>query len=212
MSATDTELPSLIASFIALEQADTLSRPTAPTLITPTATIFVGSHGSIDFDTWDAVVSCSSTDQTGNQYTSTRGRPKVLRFPVSQGKIGSRALRAHLHLLAPFLQPILDSTTSEDAAKSVKILFTCPTGTDLAIGTALVALCLFFHDDGSRSNYLAPRDGNEEAQTGKNSPRVRTNIDKLLIRRRLAWITTAKPGARPSRETLQAVNTCLIGR
>lgn len=212
MSATDTELPSLIASFIALEQVDIQSRPIAPTLITPTATIFVGSHGSIDFDTWDAVVSCSCTNQTENQNTSTGGRPKVLHFPIPQGKLGSRALRAHLHLLAPFLQPILDSTTSEDAAKCVKILFTCPTGTDLAIGTALVALCLFFNDDGSRSKYLAPRDEIEEAQTGNDSLGVRTNIDKLLIRRRLAWISTAKPDARPSRETLQAVNTCLIGR
>ncbi|KAI4237968.1 MAG: hypothetical protein LQ349_001429 [Xanthoria aureola] len=213
MSATDTELPSLIASFIALEQTNIQSRPTAPTLITPTATIFLGSHGSIDFDTWDAVVSCSCTNETGNENTSTGGRPKILRFPVSQGKIGSRALRSHLHLLAPFLQPILDSTTSEDAAKPVKILFACPTGTDLAIGTALVALCLFFNDDGSRSSYLAPRDEIEEAQTGKGSQGVTSNIiDKLLIRRRLAWITTAKPDARPSRETLQAVNTCLIGR
>ena len=37
-------------------------------------------------------------------------------------------------------------------------------------------------------------------------------IDKSFIRRRLAWITTAIPEANPSRSTLQAVNSFLIGR
>lgn len=39
-----------------------------------------------------------------------------------------------------------------------------------------------------------------------------TIIDKPLIRRRLAWITTTKPEANPSRSTLQAVNSFLIER
>ncbi|KAI4280230.1 MAG: hypothetical protein L6R38_004617 [Xanthoria sp. 2 TBL-2021] len=217
MSATNTELPSLIALLVTGEQADVQSQHTAATLITPASSIWIGSNGSIDSDAWDAVVCCSCTDpftdlQAKNQAMSTERQPKVLHISIPQGKIGSRALRTHLHLLAPFLQPILESNTSEDATKPLKILFTCPTGIDLAIGTALVALCLFFDDDGNRPNSLKRRDENEEVQTDRETPRVRTKIDKLLIRRRLAWITTAKPDARPSRETLQAVNTCLIGR
>ncbi|KAI4252935.1 MAG: hypothetical protein L6R42_007771 [Xanthoria sp. 1 TBL-2021] len=217
MSATNTEVPSLIASLVTGEQADVQSQHTAATLITPTSSIWIGSNGSIDSDAWDAVVCCSCTNpvtdlEAKNKAMSTKRQPKVLRLPVPQGKLGSRALRTHLHLLAPFLQPILESNTSEDATEPFKILFTCATGTDLAIGTALVTLCLFFDDDGNRSNSLDRRNENEEVQTDKDTPRVRTKIDKLLIRRRLAWISIAKPDARPSRKTLQAVNTCLIGR
>lgn len=37
-------------------------------------------------------------------------------------------------------------------------------------------------------------------------------IDKSFIRRRLAWITNAKPDSNPSRSTLQAVNSFLMER
>ena len=38
------------------------------------------------------------------------------------------------------------------------------------------------------------------------------SIDKALIRRRLATITTAKPDANPSRSTLQSVHSFLMPR
>ncbi|KAL8847301.1 MAG: hypothetical protein Q9221_007646 [Calogaya cf. arnoldii] len=217
MSATEAELPSLIASLLASEQADMQSQNTTATLITPTSSIWIGPHSSIDSDNWDAVVCCSpkhpfNDRQAKHRNASIKKQPKILHLPIQQGKLGSRALRTHLHLLAPFLQPILRTRTSEAATEPPKILFTCPTGTDLAIGTALVALCLFFNDDGSQSTRSEQRDLDEEVKTDKATPGVRSKIDKLLIRQRLAWITTAKPDTRPSRETLQAVNTCLIGR
>lgn len=37
-------------------------------------------------------------------------------------------------------------------------------------------------------------------------------IDKGFIRRRLAWLTMAKPDVNPSRATLQAVNGFLMPR
>ena len=41
---------------------------------------------------------------------------------------------------------------------------------------------------------------------------TRAAIDKSFIRRRLAWITNAKPDSNPSRSTLQAVNSFLMER
>ncbi|KAL8666959.1 MAG: hypothetical protein Q9168_007370 [Polycauliona sp. 1 TL-2023] len=200
MSTTEAELPSLIASLIAQEQTNVQKQPTLATLIAPTRSIYVGSHGSIDSDTWDAVVCCSPTDPFEGR-SSTRKTPRILHLPTPQGKLGSRALRTHLHLLDPFLHPLFAVNTTEAPAKGLRILFTCPTGTDLAVGTALVALCLFFNDA-----------GNEEVGKGSNDSSGGGMIDKLLIRRRLAWIMTVKTDARPTRETLQAVNSCLISR
>ncbi len=37
-------------------------------------------------------------------------------------------------------------------------------------------------------------------------------VDKLLVKQRLAWISSAKPDANPSRATLQAVNSFLMRR
>lgn len=37
-------------------------------------------------------------------------------------------------------------------------------------------------------------------------------IDKQFIKQRLAWITSSKPDANPSRATLQAVNSFLMDR
>ncbi|KAL8913685.1 MAG: hypothetical protein Q9171_001535 [Xanthocarpia ochracea] len=218
MSAIDTELPQFIASFCASAQTDWHSQRTAATLITPTSLIYIGSLGSIHSETWDAVVCCSCTkpfsglQQTGFQSANTASQPKVLHFPIPQGKLGSRALRTRLHLIHPFLQPIFQSTISEPAAKPLKILFTCPTGVDIAIGTALVALCLFFDDDGNVMNFSARADKDTEVWPDRETLGAGAMVDKTLIRRRMAWITTARSDARPSRETLQAVNTCLIGR
>ncbi len=218
MSAIDAEIPQFIASFTASAQTDLHSQRTAATLITPTSLVYIGSLGSIHSETWDAVVCCSCTNpfpdlqQTGFQSANTASQPKVLHFPIPQGKLGSRALRTRLHLIHPFLQPIFQSTISEPAAKTLKILFTCPTGLDIAIGTALVALCLFFDDDGNALNFSERADKDTEVWADRETPEAGAMINKTLIRRRMAWITTAKSDARPSRETLQAVNTCLIGR
>jgi tRNA A64-2'-O-ribosylphosphate transferase len=74
------------------------------------------------------------------------------------------------------------------------ILVTCSTGKDLSVGIALILLCSFF-----------------DAQ-GLFSERPTSFIDKDFIRSRLAWITSSKSDANPSRATLQAVNTFLMNR
>lgn len=219
MSTTEAELPSLIASLInSPEHARMQSQSPAATLIPPTSSIYIGSIDSIDSNTWDAVICCNSTtpfvdSQSKDQNDSTKRKPRLLHLPVPHGKLGSRALRTQLHLLAPFLQPVLGTNQNDTPAEPPKILFTCPSGTDLAVGTALVALCLFFDDDGNRRGYPEYATKHETRQIHGERPEGNgITMDKIVIRRRLAWITTAKPDARPSRETLQAVNTCLMGR
>ncbi|KAL8994607.1 MAG: hypothetical protein Q9169_005469 [Polycauliona sp. 2 TL-2023] len=211
LSTTEAELPSLIALLIAQEQADPQLQCTSVTLIAPTTSIYIGSHSSIDTDNWDAVVYCSLANPFEDHSPAQR-IPKILQLPTPQGKLGSRALRSHLHFIAPFLQPIFDAHTPLYPVEGLKILFTCPTGTDLAVGTALVALCLFFDDSGNQSCSAERGDEEEKVEANSGTPDGGRKIAKLLIRRRLAWIMTAMPDARPSRETLQAVNTCLIGR
>ncbi|KAL8839468.1 MAG: hypothetical protein Q9176_004464 [Flavoplaca citrina] len=219
MSTTEAQLPSLIASLVnSLEDARMQSESPAATLIPPTSSIYIGSIGSIDSDTWDVVVCCnritpSVDSQFKDQNDSTKRKPRLLHLPVPQGKLGSRALRTQLHLLAPFLQPVLRTNPNDTPAEPLKILFTCPSGTDLAVGAALVALCLFFDDDGNRRDFSEYANKHGARQThGENLEGNGITMDKVFIKRRLAWISTAKPDARPSRETLQAVNICLMGR
>ncbi|KAL8681423.1 MAG: hypothetical protein Q9224_006856 [Gallowayella concinna] len=204
MSTTEGELTSLIRRLITNDPQP--SQMTAATLIHPTTSIYIGPLSSIPSGSWEAIIVCNTTNPLATSTTGTAPRPTVLHLPVPQGKPGSRALRSHLHLLPPFLRALFQSTSS---AKNLKLLFTCPTGTDLAVGIALVALCLLFDDQGepyrSRDQAAALEKPSEAVGGAKN-------IDKAFIRRRMAWITTAKTDARPSRETLQAVNTCLIGR
>lgn len=195
MAATEEELPSLIQSLTINDRLNEPFQSTSSTLISPTASIFIGPLSSIPSTPWDAMIICNTTNPLPTPSivsTSQTPHPRVLHLPTPQGKPGSRALRSLLPLLHPFLHPLLRRRPSEPSTEPPKILFTCPTGTDISVGPTLVALCLFF--DG-RGRILA--DTAEE-------------MDKPLIRRRLAWITTAKPDARPSRETLQAVNTCLM--
>ncbi|KAL8816639.1 MAG: hypothetical protein Q9223_004387 [Gallowayella weberi] len=203
-SATEGELPSLIGRLTASNPQP--SQMTAATLIHPTTSIYIGSLSSIASGSWDAVIICNTTNPFATSTTSILAPTKILHLSVPQGKAGSRALRSHLHLLPPFLHTLFQSTS---LTANLKILFACPTGTDLAVGIALVALCLLFDDQGERHRCM-----DQGSQPAKRSEAVKTaeHIDKTFIRRRMAWITTAKADARPSRETLQAVNTCLIGR
>jgi tRNA A64-2'-O-ribosylphosphate transferase len=84
------------------------------------------------------------------------------------------------------------ATLTADLAS--RVLVTCSTGRDLSVGIALILLCSFFDSQGLISERSGPF------------------IDKDFIRSRLAWITSSKPDANPSRATLQAVNTFLMNK
>ncbi|KAK5073511.1 tRNA A64-2'-O-ribosylphosphate transferase [Lithohypha guttulata] len=113
---------------------------------------------------------------------------KLLALGCKQGKLGSKVLREKLVQVKARCEQTLKKTPN------AKVLVTCSTGRDLSVGVVLVLLCCFYHDQGTIDFF-----------------RFRS-IDKQFIKQRLAWITSSKPDANPSRATLQAVNSFLMGR
>ncbi|KAL8685715.1 MAG: hypothetical protein Q9218_007585 [Villophora microphyllina] len=225
MVTSEEELPALIETLSQEQRMNVAVGDGRATLIQPTRSIYVSSLASINPKEWDAIIVCNSTnpfapssspppsfsrssDTTSTSHSTSpdtkQEKPRILHLPTPTGKLGSRALRNLLRLVSPFLSSLLQpqplSTPSPPHNKIPKILFTCPTGRDLAVGAALVGLCHFFDNEGWLKE---SEDGNVEGEDIRG-------IDKLFIRKRLAWITTSKPDANPSRETLQAVNAFLM--
>ncbi|KAH6622428.1 initiator tRNA phosphoribosyl transferase-domain-containing protein [Boeremia exigua] len=179
LHTNEENLPAAIASLTTQDQ------PTAaaPTLIKPTTTLYVSASHAIDLTPFDTVISCTPAPLPHASLTAARVKA-YLHLPCPAGKLGSRALRPQL--------PALQRLASPTAAP--KTLICCPTGTDLAVGTALAYLCLFADDAGA-----------VDVRT------VRPHaITKTLVRQRLSWITAGAPALNPSRATLQSVNAALM--
>ena len=123
-----------------------------------------------------------------------QGRPtpeikKVLSLACRDAKMGSKDLREKLAAVEQRVKICL--LRKPDS----RILVTCDTGKDLSAGVVLALLCLFYNSDG-------------QLTLGNTS----SVVDKLVIRKRLIWITDCKSDVNPSRATMQAVNTFVIGR
>lgn len=87
-----------------------------------------------------------------NADNETSQLPKQLCLDLPTGKLGSRALRKELPRIKSFIYAHL----KEDIRQ--RILVTCETGKDLAVGVALMVLCLFYKDNGEfSSRYLVRR-------------------------------------------------------
>ena len=160
------------------------------TLVSPTKAIHIGRLPS-DTETKDArfdyIVICEHTLQKPEP-EDQRQAQRVLHLSCGTGKLGSRALRRQLPRLQSFMLSI--ASCNDNPA----ILFACNTGLDLSVGAALAVLCLYVSNTGDFMR----------TEVDKRA------INKVYIRRRLSWITTAKPEANPSRSTLQAVNSFLM--
>ena len=168
---------------------------------------------------YDGIIVCgnASPSKPGPKPEDARENgTRTLHFLCSDGKLGSRALRSQLPLLLPFVRSL---TVGE---KPPKILMACSTGKDLSVGVALAVLCLFFDDDCmlipfTSEYHLTISPGclvHSLTKAWADVFRAETSkaIDKSIIRRRLAYITMAKPDANPSRSTLQSVNSFLMPR
>ncbi|MCJ1464214.1 hypothetical protein MMC07_002827 [Pseudocyphellaria aurata] len=191
LDAEEEELPGLIQTFMSLEKDGLKTEDYV--LITPTENIYLGTLGAVmraqDFD---VVIVSNKMSSSVLEAGEEQMKRKILDLNCVSGKLGSRALRAKLSDIPTFVSALTSGL------ESPKILSACSTGNDLAVGVALVVLCLFFDDDGKFHS--------------SSPPGIKDTIDKSFIRRRLAWITSAKPDANPSRSTLQAVNSFLIER
>ena len=152
-------------------------------LIKPTTNISIGSdqnQHAAYLQEFDLVVNCSRKESAGSR--------RVVSLDCPIGKAGSTSLRKKL----PVIRSLVADTFQRKSA--ARILFTCATGRDLSIGAALLTLCFFFDDTGQLQKSLQPEH----------------SIDKLLVKQRLAWISSSKPDIQPSRSTLQAVNSILM--
>lgn len=189
-------------------------------LIKPTKNIFISSQAAAmtaaaaaghddDEDAFDVIVDCSEfpvtttrpcTTTTATTATTTAAAAaaatasstKVIRsFPLPvEGKRGGKILRQNIGMLLVDLQ--------QDLFLRRRVVFVCATGDAVAPAVALVALCLYYSEQGQ---YLY-----DEAGRG----RAAAAIDKALVKRRLAWISMARPTTNPSRNLLQAVNSVLM--
>ncbi|KIW71335.1 hypothetical protein PV04_03516 [Phialophora macrospora] len=115
--------------------------------------------------------------------------PKVVYLKCRSGKLGSKDLRDNLSVA---VSAVRDKLCRHPESQ---ILITCATGKDLSAGVAVAALCLLYDDQG------------QLRATTERPP-----VDKQLVKQRLAWITSSKADANPSRATLQAVHSFLIQR
>lgn len=106
-----------------------------------------------------------------------------------EGKLGSRDLREKLPIVKDFVRATL---MKDDRGR---ILVTCRTCKDLSAGVALMLLCLFYNDTGGQEIDSNPQ-----------------NIDKALIKQRIAWISSSMSDVNPSRATLRSVNAFLMTR
>lgn len=226
LSATPEDIAGLVQELVLLEKHKDEDK-TIHSILGQSERIYVARLvAAARVENYDGVVIC---DEKPEETTNEPERPNhrnSLSLNCGPGKLGSRALRAELSRVPPFILAITSRTPSP------KLLFSCATGTDLSVGVALVVLCLFFNDD--RQSYssksaispfsrtemlhgkwpLCPlqRANRHWADTLVPDGTTSAAIDKSFIRRRLAWITSAKPDANPSRSTLQAVNSFLIER
>jgi tRNA A64-2'-O-ribosylphosphate transferase len=120
---------------------------------------------------------------------SSTSSDNLLELHCRSGKLGSKDLREKLAAVTSRV-----STLLRKDAKS-RIVVTCSTGKDLSVGVTVALLCYLFEPNGSLRLCLGPPE-----------------VDKHIVKQRLAWITNAKPDANPSRATLQAVNSFLMQR
>ncbi|CAD6563730.1 MAG: hypothetical protein ASARMPREDX12_000036 [Alectoria sarmentosa] len=190
LTAVEEDMPNIVLELITTDPDHGVARSDAVTLA-PTS-LSIGSLSSAKQAelSYDGIVICGGTAPSKTDHkTKDDKRTRILNLLCSDGKLGSRALRSQLPRVPPFIASLADYGSPP------KILFLCPTGKDLSIGTALAMLCLFFDDD-----------------YGFNRQASIASIDKALVRRRLAFITTAKPDANPSRSTLQSVHSFLMPR
>lgn len=208
-------MPDLIQRLVATDRSSTNPHEDALRVV-PTH-LYTGTLSAVaQIELYDGVIICSNTPPVApNSAEDTQKRTKILYLHCSDGKLGSRALREHFPRLPPFIRSLFVES------KSPSVLFACPTGTDLSIGVALAVLCMFFNDSckpplNLYSKFVISLSTHRwliNLSTDNFSPEVSlASIDKALIRRRLACITTQNPDANPSRSTLQSVNAFLMPR
>lgn len=189
LSTSENELPGLIERLV--RQPAIAGSVGDMTCLKPTSCLFVSSLQTVADSSAASCTICllpKVTEQSTWQASKTR-----MEVGLGPHKIGSRNLRTAIPAIVAFAinsLGIAEKKGQEDHC----IILACESGKDHSIGLGLVLLCLLFDEDG----------GMLEAGS------ARPKIDKIFIRRRLAWISTSIPNTNPSRATLRSVNDFLM--
>jgi len=221
--ASEEELPDLIAEIMskaASEQKDSSFVPVAATK----GIIAVGGMpiGQADEDEILShsdnvmLIVCGARDGEVEDLVPQNLRKvlgkRVLHLRCGAGKIGSRDLRKELKKLPDFIATSLngddtpaspDSENNRARHSSLSVtatrVFIADTedGLDIATGVAL-ALVSLYTDDHGLVNWSAAKESR--------------SMDKATTTKKLSWITTSMPNAKPSGTTLKAVNEFLFRR
>ncbi len=139
--ATNEELPDLIRELM-ISEMETKSEHEDVISILPLRNIYLSTlAAATQKGNFDAIIFCIGNDANNIDWKELPKKTKILSLKCGSGKLGSRALRAELSVVPPFISALASQIDSP------RILFACPTGKDLSVGVALVVLCLFFNDD-----------------------------------------------------------------
>lgn len=147
LSAVEEDMPDLIHGLIST--GSDYSAPSDDAVKVGPTSLYIGTLSStVQAEHYDGSIICDGTapfkpDQDNKQDEGMR----ILNLSCGEGKLGSRALRSQLPRIPPFIASLLPNY-----GPPPKILFSCPTGKDLSVGTALAVLCLFFHIDNDNCN------------------------------------------------------------
>lgn len=181
LSTSEDNLPEVIAKIVAESRARRETR--AAMLVRPTSNLWIGSNATAEqeYEDFDMVVSCS---EKPSEVIAAKLKDHYTNLSCTTGKVGSRQLRAQLVKIRR-LKELVHPTS--------RILVTCHTGKDLAVGVALALLCRIIDGEGTIGG------------AHSNEP-----LSKPLIKHRLSWIMVSIPDAAPSRATLQSVNAYLL--
>ena len=184
LAASEDDLPELIQSLVVTSNSQ--DKPRKPMLIKPTTNIWVSNNAAAasEHANFDFIVSCLGRPIEALVH---KMKSRYVHLSCTTGKVGSRQLRTELQKLRPRLG---------DLPSSSRILVTCHSGRDLAVGVALAMICLCCGEDGA----MRSADSNSA-----------TRLNKTTVKHRLSWIMISMPDATPSRATLQSVNAFLLG-
>lgn len=133
---SEEDLPDLIAKLVA-EHGQMRSGQEA-TLISPTKNLFITQSDpkATEEELYDLIIDCNGDPSTVEENN------KRLNLGCASAKLGSRDLRRNLDKVRDFVHAQLQQNPSQS------LLVTCDTGKDLAAGTLLAIICLFYNDEG----------------------------------------------------------------
>ena len=189
LSTPEDDLPTVIEILVAMSCSQHQMRQ--PVLIKPTTNVWIGNGATAEslYPGFDTIVCCS---EKPSENLATKLKDRYIHLACTRGKVGSRQLRnqlVKLDLCTDMLSP------------ANRILVTCPTGRDLAVGVALAIISLSGGGNCSLTRQY------ESGSTEQGGP-----FCKSVIKQRLSWIMVSMPDAAPSRATLQSINAHLLRR